>query len=817
MKIAIMFHSRPDQAIWFGIGCWLIAVSTVHAADKWPLLADPAAATATWDVTEGSAFDAPIGGQNSFGDFVRPATGTPVLMTGNGAGSSSRDVWKLSDFSKLGTLTARFETSAGTFALSPDGKFFVTTKKKSFTAIGAEIWSTEENKKVKVLDVGPAAEPILWSGFISDTLLLTLHESGTNQTSIRITNTTLEAVTKAADSIPGPRNVDKRLIAISPGGRFLAVGTTDGAVLVTDIKEKRPAFRLPALAGLGQPVAVKFSPDGTELGALFQTAVKGASGAQPVQILAWNLADGQLSIQLKDVVWAAGLDSVMATANQEVPLALEWLPDGSALLIGNGTLVDRNSGQIVWRLRLPAFANLKAPRLFLGTDFLLIPKYQALAQGFTAFKLPWREIDSGLKSLHAKGEAWLRPGEKLSLKVDVGELRFQKPDQIKVALTSNLEQQLKADQFTVADAQPVTLKITYSEAAGGLLQKQDESRFPFPRPPRFPGFRPPGFPPRGMANETERTGTGTAFVIHADGYLLTCAHVVGTAASVEVRLGDKTYHARVVGKNVPLDFALLKVEVKNLTALPLADSNKIELGEEVRAVGYPISTVLGESLKSTRGTIAGLVKKDNTTMFQIDASINPGNSGGPLINERAEVVGINSAKLIGESVDNVGLSIPINEVKAMLKEQKVDFLPKGSADKLAGPELVKRVTPSVAFVISTGGVDHGNVPAGPNQVVVTRITCELALMVTDQPLPVWQEKIVIEPQHLRFQGQLNEQKARDMAFETLLERLSHVSLPYYVSKDSPPVMLPLVSDLAGVEQNPAPVPGLRKTRRGFGN
>lgn len=798
--------------MWCWLTFWLTAGLVASGAEKWPLVPDPSVAVPAWEVGEGREIDRESSGLNSAADIVRPATGTPILLIGNGAGSVSRDIWKLTDFTKVGTLAGRIDTSTGSCAISPDGKLFIATRKKNFTAMGADIWSVVESKKLKTLDIGPATEPVIWSGFVSETMLLTLHEPSPNQTSIRLTDTNTEPGTMAATAIPGPRNIDKRILSVSPGGRYLAAGTTDGTIAVTDLKENRPAFRLTVPAGVGQCVSVKFSPDGTELGALFQIASKRAVGPQAVQILAWDLTDGQPSIQLKDVAWSAGINS--SAASPDAPLPLEWMPDGSALLIGNNTLVDRNSGQIVWQLRLPAAADMKTPRIFLGTDHILVPRQHALAQGYSALKLPWKEIDFALKSLQANGAAWLRQNEKLSLKVDVGDVRFQMADQIRATLTESLERQVTADRFMVAEGQPVTLTIKYSEAAGGLLQKQEEIPFPFPRRPRFPGFGPPASSSRGNDSENERSGTGTAFVIHANGYLLTCAHVVGSAPSVQVKLGDKTYHARVIGKNVGMDFALLKVEVNNLTVLPLADSSKIELGEEVRAVGYPISTVLGESLKATRGTLAGLVKKDNMTMFQIDASINPGNSGGPLINEKGEVIGINSAKLIGESVDNVGLSIPINEVKAMLKEQKVDFQVKGSTDKLSGPDLVKRVTPSVALVISTGGVDHGDV-AGLGKIIATRINCELSLVVKDQAAPVWQEKLVIDPQHLRIQGQLTEQKARDLAFASLLERLSHVSLPYYISKDATPIVLPLISDLSNSEQTSTPVLAPRKTRRGM--
>ena len=823
-------HIRFWLAILTGITLTSVNVSpndptSCQAADKWSLSADPSPVTPNWQVTSGQVIEAANGLSSSANDFLRPATLAPILLTGNGSGSTRRVVWDLSNFSQLGTIDGRIDTVSGTCAISPDGKHFVVTKKKSFTSIGAEIWSVAENKKQKTLDLCPTAETVVWSGFLSESQLLTIHEAVPGQVSFRITSLTADPKAPPAAAFPGPRNVDKRCFSVSPGGRFLAATTKENAILITDLKTKSAPTRLVPPNSTGLIKGLSFSPDGTELSAIFVQQGAGRQELNLIEIVAWSLADGQLSFEMKDFQIEGSNDF----ANPTGPLiALEWLPDGSAILIGNQTLVDRNTSLVGWRLKQSTSARLRGPKVFLGTDLLLIPKQQGVSPGYEAFKLPWREIDAGLKALQSKDAAWLRPGEKLSLDVQVNDVRFQTPDQVKIALESTLQKRLATDQFALASGQAVTLKVTYSEALGGLLEKRDDS-FPFPpgfpRPPRFPtrrglfdgpSLRGMANEARRMANEDSRTGTGTAFIVHSDGYLLTCAHVVGAAPSVQVKLGEKSYHARVLAKNVGLDFALLKIEVKGLVPLALADSTKIELGEEVRAVGYPISTLLGESLKTTRGTIAGLVKKENKTLFQVDASINPGNSGGPLVNERGEVIGINSAKLVHESIDNVGFSIPINEVKAMLKEQKVDFQSKGAAERLSGPELVKKVTPSVAFVISTGGVDHGDL-SGPEKVAITRIECELSLVVKDQAMPVWRDKLVIEPDSLRVRGALTEQKVRDIAFETLVERLSQVSLPYFVSRDTPPIVLPVVSDLSGAEQLPVPVNGFRKTNRGFSN
>ena len=799
----------PSNTLRVFLSLLIVGGSTgAFAAEKWPLAADPPASTPAWSGLEGKAIDIP-GNFNPTGtEVVLPATGASVVLVGNATGSTSRDVWSLADFSRIGTLSGRFDTSPGSYAISPDGKLWTTAKKKNFASVGLEVWSLAEGKKLKFIDLCPSAEPVVWSGFLSPTRLLTVHQDEQGKTNLRLLDVTGD---QSPAVIAGPSSVDKRLIGVSPGGNLLGTASKDG-IDVIDLRDKQShkPFRLPVPKEFGACTGLQFSSDGTELAALFaDPAAKGTA----IGLLAWNLPDGQLAVNLKSVKLGATGDVPNLLPNAPLP-AFQLLPDGSAFLVGNKTLIDRDTGHVSWRLKLPADGLEKLPHQFLGTDYLLLPRKAGTNRQMQAFKLPWPEIDSGLKSLHSAGPAWLKPGDKLSLQFEFGGLRFQTPDQVKSALTAQLMTTLQAGQFEVAPDQPVTLKVAYAESAGSTLEKRDDM-FPFPGIPRrpFPFPRRPFPGLRGTADGEVR-GTGTAFVINADGYLLTCAHVVGSAASVQVKIGEQTYHGRVVAKNVPLDFALLKVEVKNLPVLPLADSSKIELGEEVRAVGYPISTVLGESIKVTRGTLAGRINKDNKVMFQIDASINPGNSGGPLVNDQGEVVGINSAKLIGEDVDNVGLSIPINEVKAMLKEQKVTFQEKGSDKKLAGPELVKRVTPAVAFVTSTGGSDVG--PTNTT-VVVTRIACQLSLLVKGQPEPVWMEQFVIEPSRLRFQGELSEQKARDMAFDSVKERLANLSLPYFISKDPTPVVLPVVTDLAGADQQQMPLSAPRKTRRGFSN
>lgn len=202
-------------------------------------------------------------------------------------------------------------------------------------------------------------------------------------------------------------------------------------------------------------------------------------------------------------------------------------------------------------------------------------------------------------------------------------------------------------------------------------------------------------------------GSGTAFVVHTDGYLVTCEHVIRSAAKVEVTLNQRTYPARVLAADRKHDLAVLKIEAQGLKALALGNSDQVQLAEEVRAVGFPLSDVLGTSVKITRGTVSGLVERGEK-LLQIDASINPGNSGGPLVNARGEVMGVCSSGLFGESISHVGFAVPANEVRQLL--QAKGYATNGSAVSapLDGPELARQVTPGVAFVKVTIGADAAN-------------------------------------------------------------------------------------------------------------
>jgi S1-C subfamily serine protease len=203
----------------------------------------------------------------------------------------------------------------------------------------------------------------------------------------------------------------------------------------------------------------------------------------------------------------------------------------------------------------------------------------------------------------------------------------------------------------------------------------------------------------GLAPSIDSLGTG--FVIHQDGYALTNYHVVADASAILVKtIADEVFAARVVGYYEQIDVALLKIEApRPLVVAPLGDSDVLQIGEWVIAIGNPFG--LGHTV--TAGIVSAKGRRDvnsqvvHTSFIQTDASINPGNSGGPLINIRGEVIGINTA--INAAGQGIGFAVPINRVKAI-------------AGRLAGGQIKRsflgvRIGPVTAEVERSHGYPSG--------------------------------------------------------------------------------------------------------------
>ena len=167
------------------------------------------------------------------------------------------------------------------------------------------------------------------------------------------------------------------------------------------------------------------------------------------------------------------------------------------------------------------------------------------------------------------------------------------------------------------------------------------------------------------------SGAGSGVILTTDGYIVTNYHVVEGAQQITVTLhDDSTYTATVVGSDQQSDIALLKIDATGLTPAVLGDSDSVQVGEVVIAVGNPMGTLGGTV---TDGIVSALnrdisVEGNQMTLMQTSAAISPGNSGGGLFNTNGELIGIVNAKYSDEDAEGLGFAIPVNTMKTVVQD-----------------------------------------------------------------------------------------------------------------------------------------------------
>lgn len=197
----------------------------------------------------------------------------------------------------------------------------------------------------------------------------------------------------------------------------------------------------------------------------------------------------------------------------------------------------------------------------------------------------------------------------------------------------------------------------------------------------------------------EVEGIGSGFIINEEGYILTNYHVVKGAQEISVTLSnDVTTTAQIVNYDENQDVAMIKITDESVeipATVELGDSDALQPGEEVIAIGTPLSTELSSTV--TKGIISATSRsvavESGVTMnlIQTDAAINAGNSGGPLVNTKGEVVGINSSKISGEAVEGIGFSIPINDIKDKIESLSKPILNLGISVRTIDEALSKQL------------------------------------------------------------------------------------------------------------------------------
>ncbi|WP_345684340.1 S1C family serine protease [Novipirellula caenicola] len=209
------------------------------------------------------------------------------------------------------------------------------------------------------------------------------------------------------------------------------------------------------------------------------------------------------------------------------------------------------------------------------------------------------------------------------------------------------------------------------------------------------------------ADAQTNQGTGSGFLIHPQGIVVTCAHVVKGATRIEAVMEDTKFNANVIKFDFENDLAVLRLEQTGLPFLTFADSDQVRLGQEVRAIGYPLSDVLGESIKVTRGEVSGRGGPDGVDGFQIDATVNPGNSGGPLVDDTGRIVGVTNSLLAGAGISEVGFAIPSSKVIQLAKQLGIPIVVEDQSAAMSAADVIDRVSPAAVLLkvtVGSGGV-----------------------------------------------------------------------------------------------------------------
>lgn len=204
-----------------------------------------------------------------------------------------------------------------------------------------------------------------------------------------------------------------------------------------------------------------------------------------------------------------------------------------------------------------------------------------------------------------------------------------------------------------------------------------------------------------------KPSSGTGFVIANGGYIMTNNHVISGEGEITVRLPKvkDPVLAKVIATDEKRDIALIQIQVPQgvtLKPLILSGQRKVNRGEEVAALGYPLGESVGAGIKITRGLISASPEAGNDNMFLLDVKVNPGNSGGPLCDSSGKVIAMVSAKTLSDDkVDSYGLAVPANDLETFMVDSLKGFKPtpppKMSA-KLSWAEVDQQVSNSVLII-----------------------------------------------------------------------------------------------------------------------
>ncbi len=730
-----------------------LAASWGHAQEGWSLPADPPEVA----VERPDIAPRRVALSSRVQLMVAPALpGDHVLLI---LGNDEAQVYSLSQGRAVGRIPSKTRSpDINSIALNAVGTCAAVAVDR-FSSGSIDVWDTLNGKLLARLEPGAKARNVEFVEFIGNAMLATYPGKDGDHSATIWDLETGDAVRTLVTQHP----LTKGVAAASPGGKYLAVAARNkNFVLIYEVATGQLVQQLTFQPGSGfwdDCHGLVFNAEGTELAGLF--------GHRPPKLRVWDLPKGRLSIEQPLAADPHGNLHGRPSYNGR---DFQAMPDGSGWLCFGYFWVTRSNLMVSRDLRAKAGAILSTI-LPLGADQLAFCTPGIGQSQLVIQKLP--EIPP-LDQAGDHPPQW-KKGDTVKLAIELKAVRHAEADSVRPGLERALTLRMKELGFIVADEAPRTLQVAYEELAGPVLKR-----------PRGTSIR-VLTPPTQFGRDDGRPGQGTGFVISPDGHIVTCAHVVGKSPIMTVKLGARKLSAKVLATDEKHDLALLKFEGKEEDHLRLRNSDAYELGEDLRAVGFPLTNVLGETLKVTKGTLSGLIRKSDRNLFMSDAATNPGNSGGPLIDQRGQVLAVSTALYVGEKIERVSLSTPINQLKPLCEREKVEW-PAATVDTpaITGPDLLKHLEATIALVLPPGV----ETATDDDEAESTETRIELSLTAANRAEPLWTHSVADKSVSLNVQGSWNAKSLREAAFRQAENRLKQIAPPYFISADGR-VQLPM--------------------------
>ena len=395
---------------------------------------------------------------------VFPTTPSPFVAVGqNDTEEAVREVWDLRTFERAGTLKGKFApTSYSPSRLSPDGKYLAILAHDDAADRAVEVYAFATGEKVLRATAEPPPKKVLAFDLAAGGRLVIALEL--DKAKAKALQTYDLATGAKLGELPLSAGFQDGSLAVSPGGRQVAFIAEKDLVIV-DPASGKTLGKVPH--GSFSCAGMAFSPDGSELAAVFLQD----PGSR---LICWEVANGEV---VADYPFPSG-PTFPTPGWSDGGRTVDWLPDGSAWLLEGHALVNRKDGQWVWNLFAPpskgpdgnflpdGFIYYQGAKLLDDDHAIAGARARGATPRLEVVTIPWPKIDASLKAAEEKAPALLGPGGSISLKIDVGAVRFSTPQEVKDQLAAAIGEGLSAAGITVADGQPVVLHVRHAEESG---------------------------------------------------------------------------------------------------------------------------------------------------------------------------------------------------------------------------------------------------------------------------------------------------------------------------------------------------------------